>query len=278
MRVAYATLLEAADAYEQYGLRGFRDPSIVTCAEEGPLPLTDVIELCEARLAAADAPVWRHGYLLVNRASAEAYRGDFETARLLTERARVRLLEFDQVFAERTMWCYAAGTIAVLEGDGPSATAVLRPALDHARERDYPIWRVHLGGVCSEATLLEGDIEAALRLAEEARDAVPRSSDRWLSFSWRSAMARAHLAAGDVEPAEQEARTEIARWEPTDALINKGRLSLLLADVLRAAGRRDEALSSAEDSARLFDEKGATHLAERARTLAVETAEGGAQR
>jgi DNA-binding SARP family transcriptional activator len=277
IEAGFVAVRKASDAYEVYGLHGFKDPVLLTYAEEGPRPLAEVIDLCDARLSAADAPLWRHGYILLVRANALAYTGEFESAWHLIEDARARLLEFDQAFAERTMWSYAAGNIAMLKRDGTAAAEIVQPALEHARQRGYAVWQVHLAGLSSAAALMSGDVESSLHFAKEARDAVPHSNDRWLSFSWRSAMVNALVAIGDVDQAEREARTEIGKWESTDALIARGRLGLLLAAALTAAGRRNEARGVAEDSARLFDEKGATYLAGLARALS-ETAVGEAQR
>ena len=275
---ALGDIRAAAEAYEEYGLRGFKDPMLVMYALEGPEPLTEVIELCGQRLAAVGAPRWRDGYLLVTRAEAEAHTGEFERAGASLEQARSRLLETGQAFAIQTMWTYVASGNALMAGDATAATEVLLPAVDQARARDDRHWLTHLVGRCSEAALLEGDLEAGLRLASEARTLAADPGDIWGSYAWRSALVPALLVRGDVEKAQDEVRTETERWEATDALIVKGRLRLLLAEALAAAGRLAEAADVAEESVRLLEQKGAKHLAGLARMFVAETAKGGARR
>ena len=174
------------------------------------------------------------------------------------------------------MWAYVAGTKFLLAGDAAEAEEVLLPALDDARTRGHRDWEVHFSALCSEASALEGDMEAALRLASKAQTLAVDPDHLWVSFAWRSALARARLMKGDVDEAQKELRIEIERWESTGALIVQGRLRLLLAEALAAAGRREQAASVAEESARLLEQKGATHLEGVARTLVARMASGGA--
>ena len=273
----YSSLQLAADAYARCGLGGFRDPTLVGYALEGRQPLAEVIARCEACLA-ADAPRWRHGYILVVLADAEACRGSFGRANQLIARARASFRESGQVFGEETVWAFAAGYVAVMEHDGTKASRVLLPALAKAEERDDGVWQVQLGTMCAEAALLEGDVEGALRLAEQARSVAPNMADLHMSYAIRSALARALQAKGEVDRAEEELRTEIARWDASDALMTKARLRLVLAEVLAANERHVEAEKAAVESLRLFDQKGATHLVGVVRTFIEEMAEGGARR
>jgi class 3 adenylate cyclase len=275
---SFAAMSLAADAYEEYGLLGYKDPALLTSLVEGPQPLPEVVAFAEARLAAPDAPRWRHGYILASLAEAEALRGEFVRARGLLDDAKSSLLEHDQGLSVETVWRYAAGAVAMMQGDATAASDAILPALERARERDDPAWQGTLAGLAAEAALLDGDVDAALSLSAEARSAASNKADLWLSYAWRVPLARLQLAAAEFAKAEAETRTEIERWRTTDAVVMKARLELLLAEVLAASGRATEAVEHAAESLRLLEEKGATHLAEQAARLVAELAEGGAHR
>jgi ATP/maltotriose-dependent transcriptional regulator MalT len=272
----FAATSLAADAYEEYGLIGYKDPALAMSLVEGPQPLPEIIAVCEARLAAQDAPRWRHGYLLTSLAEAEALRGEFVRARGLLDDARSSLLEHDQGFSVDTLWGYGAGSVAMMQGDATAASDAILPALERARERDDPVWQGTLAGLAAEAALLEGDVDAALSFSAEARSAASNEADLWLSYAWRFPLAHLQLATAELSEAEAETRTEIERWRATDAVVVKARLELLLAEVLAASGRTTEAVEHAAESLRLLEEKGATHLAERAARVVAGLSEGGA--
>ncbi len=267
----------ADEAYEQYGLRGFRDTLLAMYLVEGPAPLEEAIEFCEARLAMADTPRWSEGYLLSTLADIRASRGELDAARQLVDRARSSLLEFDQAHAEQTMWAVIAASIAALAGDADRASQILGPALEYVRQRGDRIWQSYVSALSADVALLQGDVGAALTFAGAARElGAAGEPDLWGSLMWRSALARALLASGDGKAARKELELEIERWEGTDGLLNRGRLRLLLAEVLAALGRREQALEEAAESLRLLELKGATYFADQARELAGQLAGEGA--
>jgi len=68
--------------------------------------------------------------------------------------------------------------------------------------------------------------------------------------------AKIHAAQGEFDEAEAVAREAVEIASMTDHLDLRGQMSLDLADVLRAAGRHEDARRAAEDALANFDRKG----------------------
>jgi hypothetical protein len=84
---------------------------------------------------------------------------------------------------------------------------------------------------------------------------------------YRLTRARLAAAAGRHADAEELARAAVAVVEETDLLDLHGDALLELAEVLRLAGREPEARDEAERSLALYELKGNTVAADRARAL-----------
>ena len=72
---------------------------------------------------------------------------------------------------------------------------------------------------------------------------------------WRSALAKIEARRGEIERAEQLAREAVRRVEETDLLNAQADTLLDLSEVLRLAGRRDEARVAVQEAARRFEQK-----------------------
>ena len=75
---------------------------------------------------------------------------------------------------------------------------------------------------------------------------------------------------GQLEPAETLAREAVTLADPTDSLDHRAAVHLALAEVLRLAGRESEAAAEAQESLRLYEEKGNVVSAGWARALLAE--------
>ncbi|HYC23564.1 MAG TPA: nuclear transport factor 2 family protein, partial [Candidatus Bathyarchaeia archaeon] len=85
------------------------------------------------------------------------------------------------------------------------------------------------------------------------------------AIAWRGVRAEALARRGEHAAAVDLARAAVRMAEATDALLDHADARLALAAALRAAGRSDEARVEEARAIELWEEKGATLLAERAR-------------
>ena len=86
---------------------------------------------------------------------------------------------------------------------------------------------------------------------------------------WRTARAKILARRGELGPAEALAREAVAIGEPTDLLNDQADALLDLAEVLRLAGRAEEARVAALEAAKRFERKGNLPSLERAREAAA---------
>jgi ATP/maltotriose-dependent transcriptional regulator MalT len=214
-----------------------------------------------------DAEVRRHLSWL------KALTGDFDESWELLEQARSRFLEVGEKVTIDTVVAAIAADIALLERDSRKMEAVARPGLEVAKLRQDRPWQTQFLCPLADAAVLDGQYERALGLTHEARQTAIET-DLHHALAWRAPRARALAGLGDIESAEALARETIELVDGTDFLWGRGEGRVVLADVLAAAGRSEEAAQAAEEGAALFETKGATLLAERAHAQAAAVRRG----
>jgi tetratricopeptide (TPR) repeat protein len=116
----------------------------------------------------------------------------------------------------------------------------------------------------ARALAAQGRLDEADALAEEARQ-LGAPDDEATQSAWRMARARVLAHRGSAEEAEALAREALALLAPTDVLVEKAEAEEVLADVLAAAGDAAGAGEALRRAVELYDRKGATVLAGRAR-------------
>jgi class 3 adenylate cyclase/tetratricopeptide (TPR) repeat protein len=198
-------------------------------------------------------------YLSHALAHLRAWAGRFEEARRHAARYRSILLENGQ----EALWSDSAEAAADVELWAGHPEAALRILTEG--QRRFEELGVHdpvLFPFLARALLAAGRPEEAERWAEKAAE-TPHGLWRPLGLAML-ARVRAHQGRG--EEAEALARQAVGDFEHTDFLIFRGQTLVALADVLRLLGREDEASRVAEEAIRLFEGKGATALAEAARS------------
>jgi len=108
--------------------------------------------------------------------------------------------------------------------------------------------------------------------ATEAMAAVPAPYDLESQAARRGARAKALARKGRLDEALPLAREAVTLAEQTDMLITHGLVLMDLAEVLRLAGRREEAARAVDEAVRVFERKGNVVSAAKARTLLAELA------
>jgi tetratricopeptide (TPR) repeat protein len=115
----------------------------------------------------------------------------------------------------------------------------------------------------ARALLDQGEAEEARLLTMAAEAAA--EPDIPEQFLWRKARARVLAAQGAGEEAERLAREAVDLAARTDHLEEQADTLLALAEVLRRAGRPAEAATAVRQAVGLYEQKGNTVLAGRAR-------------
>jgi ATP/maltotriose-dependent transcriptional regulator MalT len=115
--------------------------------------------------------------------------------------------------------------------------------------------------------MLQGRYEEAVQLAELFDGALP---DMSVQVKWQGVRAKLAARRGELERAETLAREAVSLAEQTDYLVFRADAFLDLAEVLRLAGRLNEAEGALCEALRLHEQKGNVVAAAKARASLAE--------
>jgi tetratricopeptide (TPR) repeat protein len=154
--------------------------------------------------------------------------------------------------------------IAMISGDRDAATLHLRSACENfeagGRTAELSTYAPQLGRVlCARGLYDEAEV-----LAERGR-ALGTSEDVWTQALWRQAKALVHSAHAQHAEAVQLAREAVDWFARTDCLPREADAYCDLAEVLEAAGRREEAVAAWHKALDRYERKGIIPLARRVR-------------
>jgi class 3 adenylate cyclase len=238
-------------------------PSPVTRASGRCLDVVRVLRITQGAPAVEAVALRCQAVLEALRGRSEAARRMIASSRQLVEELGItqRLLEVD-VFA---------GLIALLEGDAVAAESSLRSACEGLREQGLGIDAAQAAALLGRALLAQGRVAEALAASRESE--AQAGDDLKASIAWRGVRAEALARRGEHDAAVTLARAAVEIASATDALLDHADARIALATTLRAAGRRAEAEAEELRAAQLWEAKGATLLAERARRVPARDSE-----
>jgi tetratricopeptide (TPR) repeat protein len=192
----------------------------------------------------------------------EALRGRTEAARrmIASSRRMVEELGITQGLLEADMF---AGLIELIEGDAAAAERSLQTAYDGFRTRGLGIDAARAAALLGRALFARGQVAEAEALSHESEALA--GDDLQAAIAWRRVRAETLAASGEHTAAVHVARAAVDIAGATDALLLHADARLALAVALRAAGRRGEADAEEARAIELWEAKGASLLAERAR-------------
>jgi tetratricopeptide (TPR) repeat protein len=245
-------------------------PALAVCAQLGPMPVPEAITLVEDIRERIAGDRKAEANTLRALANLEAMREEFETARDLYRRSREILEQLGWRFDAALTAVNASGSVELIAGDAVAAEGELRrdhDALAAMGERNFISTTA---AMLAEALYRQGrDIEAQA-MTEEAEE-IGDVDDVVTQYLWRSVRAKIIARAGDPLSAEALSREAIGIISVAQDPDSLGYAYLDLGEVLRSAGRPDEAIDAAERSAALFEGKGNVASAGRAHAFARET-------
>jgi class 3 adenylate cyclase/tetratricopeptide (TPR) repeat protein len=215
----------------------------------GPTPVDQGIERCEQVLAEAGDNRTIAGYMFHALAHLRARRGEFDNALGFADRFRATLRENGQTVA---YWFFAEvpWDIHTLAGEQERAFSVLSEGVERLDELGAPdpIIGVFLGQTLYELGRLdEARSRAETGIASEASI---------IGGLARTLLGKVLAREGAFEEAEAIAREGTAYYEGTEFLIDHATSLTDMAEVLRLAGRDEEASSTLRRAVALFEQKG----------------------
>ena len=232
----------------------------------GPTPVASAAMRCEQLLATAatDRPGAACIRTFLGGLAAQECR--FAQARVLVRSAWET---FDDLGLRSAAMTYCAPVLAEVEllaGDAASSERILRELCDElVSTKDF-------SRLSSRASDL-ADALAAQGLFDEA-DEWTRTAERHAAaddinarMMWPPVRARVQAHRGEVESAEQLARTGVTLADTTDDLNRRARAHRELGEVLLLGGREDDAASCLRRATELFEEKGNAAGAQHVRTV-----------
>jgi class 3 adenylate cyclase/tetratricopeptide (TPR) repeat protein len=246
----------------------------------GPTPVPDAITRCEELRAEAHAGA-RDGQrasidrgidaaIAIALAELRAMQGEFEEARASCAHARELYDELGLRFMRATQ-SLAPAAVELLAGDPDAAVEELRwgyDALEAMGERGI---RSTVAAFLAQALVAAGRYDEAEELSLVSEE-LAAAADVVTQVVWRAARAPALARRGDDARAEELARQAVDLAETTDFLDLQGEALLALADVLRVAGRGEEASPLVRDARESYARKGNVVAALRTDALLAELA------
>jgi DNA-binding SARP family transcriptional activator len=245
----------AGDRFEERELAPWLGVTFVL----GPMRAPEAARRCERLLdEAAGDPILEANALCV-LAVLVALQGRIPQARELFSRCR----DVMDSFGER-VWVYPMyfAYFALFASDPIAVERELHR--EHEGPRRFGE-NSSLAVFLAQAMYAQGRYEEAEELAVEASE-VARPTDVHAQTLWRTTRAKVLARRGEPQ-AEELAREAIAFIEESDFLPVHAEALMDLAEILRLAGRLEEAARSLEESVRLYEQKGNVVAAARARAL-----------
>jgi len=125
---------------------------------------------------------------------------------------------------------------------------------------------VSVAALLARALYEQGQNDDAARLVATVEEEASKH-DLWSQVLFRLTHARLLADAGHEPEAEAKAREALAIVDRTDLLDLRGDVLLDLGDVLRRAGREDEARECSEQALALYERKGDIVSSDKARAI-----------
>ena len=228
----------------------------------GPVPVPDAVRRCEAMGEEVSGDPAAVAHTRQPLAGLHAMEGRFEVAREL-------LVESNAVFEELGMTLssavsHHAATVEMLAGDAAAAEVTLRNSYATLVGMGETSFLSTTAAYLAAALFAQGRHDEADRFAEES-ERLAAEDDVLTQVLWRGVRARTLALRGSFGEAERLAWHAVLMSEDSDFLNHRAAALVDLAIVLHQAGRADEAQTAFADGLRLFEQKGNTVAADRAR-------------
>jgi class 3 adenylate cyclase/tetratricopeptide (TPR) repeat protein len=154
--------------------------------------------------------------------------------------------------------------IALIAGDQHAAAEYLGSSCDDMERRGATAQLSTYLPLLGRALCALGELDEAEQLAQRGRE-LGDPDDVWTQGLWRQAQALVNSARGQHAEAVRLAEEAFDWFSRTDSLLRQGDAQCDLAQVLEAAGRRDEAIEAWREALDRYERKGIVPLVARVR-------------
>jgi ATP/maltotriose-dependent transcriptional regulator MalT len=237
----------------------------VGAAFYGPLPVFEAARLCEEILARPGEQRRIRASALRALAGLRAMEGRFDEARGLLADSRA-ILEDIGLLVTAAAAAETAGLIELLAGEVQAAERELRTGYERLERMGGTSSLPMLAAMIAQTLYLQGRDDEALRFSDLSASSAAKD-DPGAQVLWRSARAKVIARLGQLDEAEELSAEAVRLAETTDFLVVRADALLDRSEVLRAAGREDEARQAGDEALALYEQKGAAAAADRARRL-----------
>jgi predicted ATPase/class 3 adenylate cyclase len=220
----------------------------------GSTPIPEAAKRCEEILGQVGDDAFTEARATVILAEFRALLGHSDEARELYRRG-IALLEDRGLLLYRGVYAQTGGAIEMLAGDWEAAEAELRRGYEILRRIGEKASLSTIAALLSDVVYTQGRYDEAERFATISANAA-QAEDIHSQVILRRTRAKVLARRGEFEPAEDLAREAVDLAGRTDALTMRAEAELDLAEVLRLAGREDEAAVAGKRALDLYAEKG----------------------
>jgi class 3 adenylate cyclase/tetratricopeptide (TPR) repeat protein len=230
----------------------------------GPTPMAKAIERCEETLALDENDPVLEARVLNVIAGAKAAVGRFDEGREDYRRSRAILEDLGHRLLP-ALGTLAGGSLELYSGNLDAAEAELRWGCDNLEEVGEKASLSTVAALLGRVLYAQGRYEEAERYVDLSDSAAQRE-DAFSQAILGGTRAKILARRGSLEEAATLGRDTVSVAEQTDALEMQGDALMDLAEVLRLAGRGDEAAAAVTEAVARYARKG--HEVSRARAEA----------
>ena len=254
------------DERELFAIIGWR----ATAAVFGPTPVDDAIDRCEAFRHVVRASPVAVAWTVNALASLHAMRGEVDLAERLLQEANETIHQLGSLHSSVS---HIEALVRLQAGEPARAERLLRAGMETLASMNAGDLLATTIALLAQAVYAQGRMGEADELCRRAAGSAA-SDDIVTQVICRGVEAKILAGEGHCDRAAAVAHDAVALVEPTELLSLRGDAMLDLAEVLRACGRAGESQRALQAGLALYEKKGNTPGAARARGLLGDRAGG----
>ena len=236
---------------------------LASSALAGPTPVPDAIARCEGIRAQLRDHSRAQAMMLHPLAGLHAMRGEIEVARQLIAESNATLADLGVTM--HTAVSHHEAYVALVAGDPAGAEAILRAGHELLAGMGEKALLADTAAMLAQVLEGQGRSDEAWAHTREA-EAEAADDDVSAQIVWRTVRARLLARSGEVTEAKRVSSEAVELAARTDWLCDHADALLSQGEVYRVAGEGESAVRALQEAIALYDRKGNTIGAQRARS------------